>query len=240
MKRKEKQATGFKFNFDAPQVSTYQQVKEETHAAKPSAEPKSDPKVVITGDDVLIEYVSRLIQLLKEVPETHGVERPNQCIEKFITHFVWHQDDEPKRTIWRRLENRLNEMLSRRKKLLKNLTRKEFEKRGEEIDDLEIERIIKEKEGQKLGLLQNFKVNYLENMLKSSTKSVAKDVVSTLIDPLAPEGTLVQLTKVVENLPEYEEEEKEIRGDSKPRSVKGRDDSRERQVHQRRPILARS
>lgn len=43
-------------------------------------------------------------------------------------------------------------------------------------------------------------------MLKSSTKSVARDVVSTLIDPKRNEGALYQLTKLIESLPEYEEE----------------------------------
>ena len=43
-------------------------------------------------------------------------------------------------------------------------------------------------------------------MLKSSTKSVARDVVSTLIDPQKDEGALLKLTKIVESLPEYEEE----------------------------------
>ena len=43
-------------------------------------------------------------------------------------------------------------------------------------------------------------------MLKSSTNSVARDVVSTLIDPQKDEGALLKLTKIVESLPEYEEE----------------------------------
>lgn len=98
-------------------------------------------------------------------------------------------------------------MLSRWKKLLKNLCKKDLEKAGQESDEYHIEQIIKEKEAQKSGLLQNFKVNYLENMLKSSTKSVARDVVSTLIDPNENEGVLLKMTQLVESLPEYEVEE---------------------------------
>lgn len=99
---------------------------------------------MITGDDVLIEYVSRLIQILKEVPEVQSIEMDS--IEKFITHFVWHKDDYPKKAYWWRLENRLNEMLSRRKKLLKNLCRKEFEKSGKESSDSRIEETIRDRE----------------------------------------------------------------------------------------------
>jgi hypothetical protein len=53
--------------------------------------------VVITGDDVLIEYVVRLINILKEVPEVQGAKTVEENIEKFITHFVWHKDDYPKK-----------------------------------------------------------------------------------------------------------------------------------------------
>jgi 3-phosphoglycerate kinase len=53
----------------------------------------SDGKVVITGDDVLIEYVQRLIKILKEIPEIQDSEIIDQNIEKFIVHFVWHKED---------------------------------------------------------------------------------------------------------------------------------------------------
>lgn len=81
-----------------------------------------------------------------------------------------------------------------------------MQKKGESDSSTSVEQVIKEKENQKASLLKNFKVSYLENMLKSSTKSVAKDVVSTLIHPEKNEGALLQLTKHVESLPEYEEE----------------------------------
>lgn len=96
-------------------------------------------------------------------------------------------------------------MLSRWKKLLKNICWKELAKKGED-EDTSLDQVIKDKEAQKAGLLKNFKVSYLENMLKSSTKSVAKDVVSTLIHGDKIDGALLTLTKLVESLPEYEEE----------------------------------
>ena len=79
-------------------------------------------------------------------------------------------------------------------------------KKGADEEETSLDQVIKEKEAQKAGLLKNFKVNYLENMLKSSTKSVAKDVVSTLIHADKADGALLTLTKLVESLPEYEEE----------------------------------
>lgn len=84
---------------------------------------------------MLIEYVQWLIKILKEVPEIQDSEIIEQNIEKFITHFVWHKEDYQKKSVWWRLENRLNEMLSRWKKLLKNLIKKDMEKSSTEIDD---------------------------------------------------------------------------------------------------------
>jgi len=130
---------------------------------------------------------------MKEVPEVQGSEEIENQIENFIAHYVWHNDDYPKKSFWRRLENRLNEMLTRRKKLLKNMTKKELKGTSDEANDEVIASMIIEKEKKKAGLLANFKVSYLENMLNSSTKSVARDVVSTLIDPNHNEGALLKL-----------------------------------------------
>lgn len=64
------------------------------------------------------------------MPEIQDSEIIEQNIEKFITHFVWHKEDYQKKSMWGRLENWLNEMLSRRKKLLKNMIKKDVEKSG--------------------------------------------------------------------------------------------------------------
>ena len=47
-------------------------------------------RVLITGDDILIEYVERLMNEIKNVNDNDlKVSWKNQ-IEKFITHYVWH------------------------------------------------------------------------------------------------------------------------------------------------------
>jgi len=89
-------------------------------------------------------------------------------------------------------------MLTRRKKLLKNMTKKELKGTSDEANDEVIASMIIEKEKKKAGLLANFKVSYLENMLNSSTKSVAREVVSTLIDQNHIEGSLLKLMQLVE------------------------------------------
>ena len=85
----------YKFNFDAPQLSSYQQIKEEQKMKM--IKERQDQKVVITGDDVLIEYVKRLIKILKDIfstsLETLNLPQIMECIENFIGHFVWHKED---------------------------------------------------------------------------------------------------------------------------------------------------
>lgn len=87
-KQENESKVNYKLNYEVPQLSSYQQVKEETklksrqtgssegeetndsklpQISKPSTE---NSKVVITGDDVLIEYVTRLILKIKSIEET--------------------------------------------------------------------------------------------------------------------------------------------------------------------------
>lgn len=50
-------------------------------------------KVMITGDDILIEYVSRLSNNLKNIHEDSLEGSQRQRMEKFISHYVWHMPD---------------------------------------------------------------------------------------------------------------------------------------------------
>ena len=85
-------------------------------------------KVFITGDDILIEYVGRLMVAVKSIREQALRPLWKHQIEKFIKHYVWHSSDmrRPENNkLWQRLESRLIEMKERRKRLLKNLYKKE-------------------------------------------------------------------------------------------------------------------
>ena len=93
-------------------------------------------RVLITGDDILIEYVERLMNEIKNVNDNDlKVSWKNQ-IEKFITHYVWHSQDPVandkikhgqryQTPYWVRLQGRLNEMQERRRRLIKYLYKKE-------------------------------------------------------------------------------------------------------------------
>lgn len=101
--------------------------KEESKKFKKPAKSPSE-NVIITGDDVLIEYVKRLINCLKNVKSISKQEKEN--FEAFISHYVWSNHDKPKKHYWERLQNRYSEMVSRRRKLLKSITKKELANEG--------------------------------------------------------------------------------------------------------------
>lgn len=73
--------------------------------------------------------MGRLIKSLKGCKITQVSPTSCDSIDKFVLHYVWHGQDIVDGTKdelpWMRLENRLNEMVVRRKRLLKNLTKKE-------------------------------------------------------------------------------------------------------------------
>ena len=50
-------------------------------------------KVLITGDDILIEYCERIMNAMKQINETMLKVHWKANIEKFITHKVWHTPD---------------------------------------------------------------------------------------------------------------------------------------------------
>lgn len=57
-------------------------------------EKKDNSKVLVTGDDLLIEYIERLINEIKP-PVNDKDLKPEWYtqIEKFVTHYVWHSQD---------------------------------------------------------------------------------------------------------------------------------------------------
>jgi hypothetical protein len=53
---------------------------------------------MITGDDILIEYVTRLMKMFSsnKIREENLSNDQQQKIEKFITHYVWYAQDKNK------------------------------------------------------------------------------------------------------------------------------------------------
>ncbi len=71
---------------------------EETKIAQSEVEEEKEDgkmgdKVIITGDDVLIEYTERLMNALKQINEVTLKVSWRTNIEKFVSHYVWHSVD---------------------------------------------------------------------------------------------------------------------------------------------------
>jgi methyl coenzyme M reductase subunit D len=84
---------------------------------------------MITGDDILIEYVARLMSAIRSIAQNMLKAQWIYQIEKFIKHSVWHSSDVRRaqnNKLWQRLESRLIEMKERRKRLLQSLYKKEL------------------------------------------------------------------------------------------------------------------
>ncbi len=60
-----------------------------------SATSNASKKIMITGDDILIEYVSRLMKNFSsnQIREEELTVEQKTKIENFITHYVWYAQD---------------------------------------------------------------------------------------------------------------------------------------------------
>ena len=160
---------------------------------------------MITGDDIIIEYVTRLMKTFSsnKIREENLTVEQTQKIEKFITHYVWYAQDKGDKesdkekgamqqgSLKMRLENRLNEMLERRRRLLKMLFKNEGRLNvfHEQYPD-----IVKRKK----EVIEKFDSKELEHLLSNSTKNVAQEVVGCLI-PGKGKGILNEIEQTINN-----------------------------------------
>jgi hypothetical protein len=172
-----------------------------TAALPPEIDTQNTEKLMITGDDVLIEYVARLMIAIKSIKEKLLKQSWKICIDKFIKHYVWHTGDIRRgdnNKLWQRLETRLIEMRERRKRLLKSLYKKELPKTLLKLSKEQINSAFEEdyeaKEQQKNVIIQALSALELEDMLRTSTKNVAHEVVSCLVEPTG-RGVLTEIIR---------------------------------------------
>ena len=117
-------------------------------------------KVTVTGDDILLEYSSRLIAALMRLPET-GLQKPwRRAIEQYLTNAVWRSPDQPTDLLWKRLEVKHEEMSSRKDKRAKAGT-----------EDPESREIV----------MKSFTSGQLEEYLRTATTGVTREVVLPLV-----------------------------------------------------------
>jgi len=168
---------------DQPALIPRKEIAESSFKKPQKERGEMNSKILITGDDILIEYVDRLTVALKSIKDTTLKPVWAKCIEKFVTHEVWHceatnRNSSIKLSLYQRLEEKLLEMKERRKRMLKmnSITKTNAE--------FEIE-YTKEQE-RKHAIIQAFSVAQLEEMLRSSTRNIAYEVVTCLIPTTSP------------------------------------------------------
>lgn len=79
-------------------------------------EKSSCEKVVVTGEDALLEYLKRIIKTLRKTDEESVRNIVKRSLCKFITHHYWHKLDDYSLTIWARLKLRLDELTEKQQK----------------------------------------------------------------------------------------------------------------------------
>lgn len=151
-----------------------------------------EEKIIITGDDILMEYLARLIQVLKNTKETLLKNVWKNKFNNFITHSAWINGD-IENLIWKRVMNRLHEMKERRRKLVSVLKRKKIL-----LEDIEKEDTVS-------SVLRKFTSSELEEMLRVSTRNTALEVVKCLIED---DGGI--LTEMLNQGTRYEAEHQEL------------------------------
>lgn len=158
--------------------------------------PKSD-KLMVTGDDILLEYISRLIKALLAVKEDSLTSMLRKSIEAFISHPVWKGNNKgPLRDSLRhRLEVRFAEMQMRRLRV----TECEARVKGGFRENPLLE-------DQRKAAVSEFSPAQLEAMLKVSTRSLAREVVQPLLNHRGV-GVLSDLQAWIAKTPGIEEED---------------------------------
>lgn len=126
---------------------------------------KDRNKLIITGDDILIEYLSRVHHACKSVALEKMKTEWKIALDKFVNHYIWISISSPitsNLSILQKLEVRIHEMKERRKHSEAGLK----------------ENVASQ--NQKHIIVRGFSALQLENMLKSSSKSLAKEIMSCL------------------------------------------------------------
>lgn len=125
---------------------------------------KESKKVLITGDDILIEYLSRVLHAARSISAERLRIEWKVSIDKFVNHQIWGLNNAGLSLglgVLNKLESRILEMKDRQKK---------SEQAKESISYFT----------QKSQVIKTFSALQLENILKSSKKNVLKEIISSL------------------------------------------------------------
>ena len=133
----------------------------------------------ITGDDILIEYMKRLLLTIRSYNESTIDSKWEEALKIFIMHGVWRSKITPSSSLYDQLKCRVKEMLNRKRQ---NIA---FAKGSEQKSDTN-------KKPQAICSLPNEQLEYL---LKRSLRNKSFEMCSGILFSDSNEGILVDLTK---------------------------------------------
>ena len=127
-------------------------------------------KVVLTGDDIIEEYIKRMIDTIKRVNEKNLKAPWKRAISRFVNHQVWMSDVHPEFNLVEKLTIRLGEMKQKKRKLAFAQQRANHTQ------------FYASQEASKARTIQRVSSQQLEELLKTHTRQAALELVSCLID----------------------------------------------------------
>lgn len=124
-----------------------------------------EEKCVITSDDLLMEYLTRLVQVFEKNKDKDSLKKSvwKFKLNSFIPHSGWICSDIEQK-MCKKVKNKLEEMKERRRKLASVLKRKKVS-----LEDMEKEDVI-------CGVLKKFTSCELEELLKISSKNAVLEI----------------------------------------------------------------
>lgn len=139
---------------------------------------KDKQKIIITGDDILIEYLSRVLHAAKSITSEKLKSDWRVALDKFVNHMIW---------------GSICPALPHTMGLLQRLEARVFEMKERRKQSESSQKSPTTYMNQKNQVVRGFSAQQLENMLKSSSKSVAKDIMSSLF--IEGSGILTEMIK---------------------------------------------
>ena len=131
---------------------------------------------------MLVEYISKIIAILKGVREDSLRPQWRRCLDRFVSHSIWKTLDFRRGDavrLWQRLEVKISELKGRRRRYVETGVKvREGEKREE----------------QRKQIVSSFTPAQLEAMLRAAQKSLAQELIGCLFDAEG-RGVLTDLTQ---------------------------------------------
>ena len=190
-----------------PEGGKSAEVAQQLHSSTAKSPEKKKLKMLITGDDILIEYVARIIKLLQNIiaivisNQDSLVERVDDIIphhishslDMFTKHRIWSNkltQEQLQQPLVKRMQVRHKEMINRRTKILSSLLKKKHSKWTKE----EIEKELKEEMQDRDKIITKISVQKLEKMVKQSNLENKIEIVSILLDGSFTLPSFMQIT----------------------------------------------